>query len=67
MIETIVVLGKVAIVCGAGFTIATGLEWFSDFELKLKSKSVSFGSNEKGVRKVDNDLENFSKKVKQQG
>lgn len=67
MIETIVVLGKVAIVCGAGFAVATGLEWFNDFELRLKSKSVSFGSNEKGVKKDGDDFENFRKKVRQQG
>ena len=40
MIESIIVLGKVAVVCGVGFAVATGFEWFSDMEVKPRNKLI---------------------------
>lgn len=50
MFESAIVLVKVAIVCGVGFAVATGFEWFSDMEVKPRNKTVLVGK-EKGNKR----------------
>ena len=67
MIESIIVLGKVAVVCGVGFAVATGFEWFSDMEIKPRNKSIKVGGSEKKeVSDNDSKVNNLRKKLRQQ-
>lgn len=70
MMSSIVILGKVGIVCGMGFVVATGFEWLSDLKISPKNKNITLGSDVKTRKEVDtNDakVENLSKRAKQQG
>ena len=67
MIESIIVLGKVAVVCGVGFAVATGFEWFSDMEVKPRNKLIKLGSGEtREVSSNDVKIDNLRKKIRQQ-
>lgn len=67
MIESIVILGKVALFCGLGFGVATGFEWFSDIEVKPRNKSIKIGSEpKKEVSENDRKINDISKKVRSQ-
>lgn len=65
MISSLVVLGKVAVLCGVGFGVATGFEWFSDLEVKPKNKIIKIGESRK-ENVNDTQIDNLSKRIKQQ-
>jgi len=67
MIGSLIILGKVATVCGAGFGIATALEWFTDIKVKPAKSIVQLGSNNKGGNENDNKIEHLKQRVRQQG
>lgn len=68
MITSLGVLLKVGVVCGVGFLVATGYEWFSDLEVKPKSKTIQVGQEKKKVvNDNDSEIEHLRKKSRQAG
>lgn len=68
MLESAVVLIKVGIVCGVGFLVATGFEWFSDMEVKPRNKTVHIGQEKKKeVSHNDIQLEHLRKTARSRG
>lgn len=69
MIESVIILGKVVVVCGAGFGVATWFEWFNDMEVKPKNKTIQIGQEkkEKGDSSNEHKINNVSEKIRSKG
>lgn len=68
MVSSLVVLGKVGMVCGIGLVVSTGFEWISDLEIKPKNRTIKLGGegNKGEVDTNDVKTEHLGKKARQQ-
>lgn len=69
MVESLIVLGKAAVVCGVSFAVATGFEWFSDLEIKPRNKKIHLGEvkESKVVSENDAKIDNLKRKIRSEG
>jgi len=68
VVESIVILGKVVVVCGATMLVATGFEWFSNIKIEPSNKTIKLGekNNKREGASHDDKIENMRKRVRSQ-
>lgn len=67
MFESVIILGKVAFVCCAGFIVATGFEWFTDIKVTPKNKLIKLGQeNKKEAINHDDQINNLRQRIRSQ-